>query len=384
MKILLLTQFFSQTRGGGEYVFNLIAKELAKNNHKVWVITNKIKNEDYHEFENIKLIFVPPTLEYKGGLPPGFLDNIRYTFNAINKGRGIIKKEGIDLIHSNNFAPSMAGSILSSITGKPHITTIHDVFSLCGKNYWKQWGAQSNVSRINVALAPFFEKLMIRFRHNCIHTVSEASKDDLIKFGAKKPIYVIHNSINEIQIKEIQTNPFQFVYVGRLVFYKNLEIIIKAISIAKKTKPQIKLVIIGGGPHKKSLEELTNRLQLEANVEFRGYVDSDEKIKAISQSCALVFSSLCEGFGLVILEAFSQKKPVLVSDLRPMSDIIENGKTGFVLDPHNENDWAEKMLYCIDSQKISLMGENGWRLLHNSFNLELMYQKIMKMYQDQI
>jgi len=43
VNILLLSQFFSTTRGGGEYVFSTIAKKLAEKDNKVWVITNKIK-----------------------------------------------------------------------------------------------------------------------------------------------------------------------------------------------------------------------------------------------------------------------------------------------------------------------------------------------------
>jgi len=386
MNILLLSQFFSTTRGGGEYVFNLLAKKLAENDNKVWVITNKIKNEEYENNENIKLVFVKPTLEYKGGLPAGFSDNIRYAFNAVKAGKSLIKNHDIDLIHSNNFAPALAGSLLSSITGKPHITTIHDVFSLCGKNYWKKWGRQSNVSKINVMLAPFFEKLSIKLRLNCIHTVSESSKDDLVKFGAKKPIYVIHNAIDEtIQNNTSNVNPLQFVYVGRLVFYKNLEVVINAINIARKTEPEIKLVIVGDGPHKNTLEKLVNKLELQSNVEFSGYVSSEEKSKIISESSVLVFPSLCEGFGLVMLEAFLQKKPVIASNVRPMSDIVENEKTGYVIDPHDINAWANQLLECIQNpQKILVMGENGKKLLESTYNQEIMYQKIMQMYQEQI
>jgi len=92
LNILILSQFFSTTRGGGEYFFNLVAKNLAKNNHNVWVIANKIASEEYKNHKNIRLILVPPTLQYKGGLPPGFSDNLRYSFNAFLKGWKIIKK----------------------------------------------------------------------------------------------------------------------------------------------------------------------------------------------------------------------------------------------------------------------------------------------------
>ena len=382
LNILLLSQFFSTTRGGGEYIFSLVARNLAKDNNRVFVITNRIENEDYQDINNIKITFVQPTLQYKGGLPPRFSDNIRYSINAIKQGLKIIKQEKIDVIHSNNFAPALAGSILSSITSKPHITTVHDVFSLCGKNYWKKWGQQSDVSRRNVLLAPFFEKLMIKLRYNCIHTVSEATRDDLLKFGATKPIHVIHNSIETGKTINATPNPLQFVYVGRLVFYKNLEVAIKAIDIIKNTEPKIKLVIIGSGPHRKTLEDLVRKLNLEQNIEFKGYVTSEEKSKTIAESNALIFPSLCEGFGLVILEAYEQKRPVLVSDIKPMSDIVSNGVTGFVLDPHDEKAWAQALLDIIKNPaKATAIGQNGYQRLTTLYNQESMYQKIIKMYQ---
>lgn len=381
MKILLLSQFFSTTRGGGEYVLSLVAKNLAKNGHNVFIITNKIIGEEYKVQENIQIVFIPPVLEYKGGLPPGFLDNLRYSINATRQGLKIIKKEKIDIIHSNNFAPALAGSILSSLTSKPHITTVHDVFSLCGKNYWKRWGAQSNVSRLNVWLAPFFEKLMIKLKCDCIHTVSEATREDLVKFGARKLIYVIHNSIETSVTNNTISNPFQFVYVGRLVFYKNLEVVIKAIKIVKKSEPEIKLVIVGGGPHEKSLKDLVLQLDLESNVQFSGYITTDEKSKLLATSNALVFPSLCEGFGLVILEAFDKSRPVLVSNIRPMSDIVNHEKNGFVLDPYNENQWADYLLRIIKNpQEATKMGQNGNQLLKTKYDQKSMYEKIMNMY----
>ena len=86
MNILLLTQFFSTRRGGGEHVFSIIVKKLVEKNHKVWIITNKIIGENYPHHENLQIIFVSPTLEYKGGLPPTFSENLKYLFNAVKKG----------------------------------------------------------------------------------------------------------------------------------------------------------------------------------------------------------------------------------------------------------------------------------------------------------
>ena len=383
MKILILSQFFSTSKGGGEYVFSVLARSLANNGNQVWIITNKIKNETYPSLPNLKIIFVPPDLKYQGGIPQGFSHNLEYSINSIRKGYSIIKNEKIDIIHSNNFAPALAGSILSTLTSVSHITTIHDVFSLCGKDYWKLWGKQQNISRLNVMLGPFFEKIMLKLKTNAIHTVSDASKDDLVKFGAKKPIYVIPNAIEYDQSEEQKVIPLQFIYIGRLVFYKNLNVVIKAIKIVKKTFPEIKLVIVGGGPYKNELEKTIERLELKNNIQFKGYVSDQTKKILLSSSQALLFPSVCEGFGLVVLEAFAQKKPVLVSKIRPLSDIVSDGQTGFVIPPYDENEWANAILRIINEpEKSQQMGMAGREVLEKEYPLKNMKESVLKMYND--
>jgi len=183
--------------------------------------------------------------------------------------------------------------------------------------------------------------------------------------------------------KKLRQNPLQFIYIGRLVFYKNVEVLIRAVNIARKTEPQIKLIIAGGGPYESVIKDLINELNLELNIKLTGFVSAKEKFELLSQSNSLVFPSLCEGFGLVILEAFSQNKPVLVSNVRPMSDIISHNETGYVLDPHDENEWAKKILELIKNPDISLkMGSVGRESLEREFSIEKMYDKIIKMYEN--
>jgi len=383
LNILLLSQFFSTTKGGGEYVFKTIAKTMTQNGHKVWVITNKVKDEKYEESENLKIITVNPTIQYKGGLPPTFADNIRYAINAFQKGRKIIKSQNIDVIHSNNFSPALAGSLISYFTKTPHITTIHDIFSTYDKDFWKKWTKQSNVSSTNARLVPFFEKLMMKFRFDCIHTVSDSTKNDIQKIGTKKPIHVIPNCIQDEQQVIVEPKKNQFVYLGRLVFYKNVEVIIKSFKTVTEQFPDAKLVIAGDGPHKSSLQELTNKLDISNNITFAGYVTPDEKKKLLAESNALLFPSVIEGFGLVMLESFQQKRPVIVSNIPPMSDIIQHNKTGLTIDPHDENKWAEKIIQLINNPNISdKMGKEGNQILKTKYNQELFYERLIKMYKD--
>ena len=380
MNILLLSQFMSTTRGGGEHIFSLMAKILGESGHNVWVITNRIIGEEYPQYKNVKIIFVPPTLEHKGGLPPSLRNNLLYFFYGMKSGFSIIKQEKISVIHSNNFSPALTGSFLSFFTSVPHVTTIHDVFSLY-KNFWKNWARQQDISKINVILAPFFERLMIRIKSSAIHTVSETSKDDLIKFGTKKKIFVIPNSIIPFEISSNKVDPLQFIFVGRLVFYKNVEVIIRCISIMRQKFPKIKLLIIGDGPHKTKLVELVSLLNLHSNVIFLGYVSEIRKRQLISSSNALLFPSLYEGFGMVILEAFCCKRPAVVANVRPLSDIVSHKKTGFVVDAENPKSWAETLYWILENNDESnSIGIAGEKELYKKYSVSTILQNLNDMY----
>jgi len=380
--VLLLSQYFSATKGGGEYVFKIIADSLEHNNHKVWVITNNVSGEEYQESDNLKILRVEPTLQYKGGLPPKFLDNIRYVINTYRKAREIIKNEKIDLIHSNNFSPALAGSLISYFTKIPHITTIHDIFSIYDKEFWKKWANQSNVSYINARLVPFFEKMMMKLRIDAIHTVSDATKKDIDVLGTDKPVYIIPNCLQEAEPLKTKVKPRQFVYLGRLIFYKNLEIILKAFKIVTEEFPDATLVIAGSGPHIESLQKMSKDLRID-NIIFKGHVDDDEKKSVLAESNALLFPSIMEGFGLVMLEAWQQKRPVIVSNISPMSDIVQDKETGFVVDPHDEQKWAEKIIQLIKEPHLSdIMGENGNHELKEKYNQQKFYENILGMYKN--
>jgi len=382
MNILLLTQNFSTTKGGAEYLFILMAKLLADSGNNVWVITSSMRREVYKPHKNIKVVFVPPLLDFVAGQVPTFKENMIYGLCALTKGLSLVKKEKIDIIHSNFLAPALVGAALSVLTSIPHIITMHDVFS-SHEDYGKLWRRQLNVSKLNSVLIPIFEKLIIKLKYIAIHTVSEVSKDDLIELGAKKPIYVIDNAIEFQEADDFEINQFQFIYIGRLVFYKNLEVVIKSLKILKNSYPKIMLIIVGNGPYKKILEELVTELDLNNNVQFKGYLSEQEKQRLLCMSHALVFPSLIEGFGLVLLEAFACRKPVLVSNVRPLSDIVENKITGFVISPYDECQWAKAIEQVIkEPENAQKMGNAGRAILEKKYTVQIMQNKILQMYNE--
>src|SRR3990172_7111403 len=382
MNILLISHYFLPGFEGSTSLVTIIADLLAKNGHNVWVITHRFKGVEYKTHPNIKIVFVSSELSF-GENKTSLTKTIRFTLAAIQAGLKIIKKEKIDIIHSNAIA-GPAGAWLSYLTSKKHIMLLHDVYS-ADPNFWKEWKKQEGNSSFGVLLGKLLEKVYVHSRYAAIHTVSEASKDDLIKVGVKKPIFVIENAIQIKESENLEKNPLQFVYVGRLVFYKNIQVVLKAINIVKKSFPKVSFILVGRGTYRNNLEEIVRNLELEDNVEFKGHVSEDEKIKLLATSQAVIFPSLFEGFGLVILESFMQKKPVLVSNVRPMTDIVEDKKTGLVLPINDEKAWAEAIEHILENlQEAQKMGENGRKVLEERYVHEKMNRKILEMYDEVI
>jgi len=232
-------------------------------------------------------------------------------------------------------------------------------------------------------LGRLYEKILVKSKYSAIHTVSETSRNDLIKFGVKKPIYVIPNAIPNKDAQNTIINPYQIVYVGRLVFYKNIQVVIKSLKLLKEKFPKISLVIIGKGVYRHQLEKLVNQTNLQKYVTFKGHVSEEEKDHLIASSQAMVFPSWFEGFGLVILEAFMQKKPVLVSNLSPMKDIVEHEKTGLIVPINDEKIWAKFIESILGNpQKAQNMGEMGRKVFEEKYDDENMNLKVTQMYEE--
>jgi len=380
LNILILIRFFSPEVGGSEFLFCTIAELLAKNGHNVWVITNKLEGVNYIQHPNIKTIFVSshPLSDLKKWKQQY---KINFIFSSLSKGMKIIKNEKIDIIHSNLFEPTIASSILSSLTSKPHILTIHDITPI-KKEFLEGWNKQKKNSRLKSFFGTSINKTILRLKHDAIHTVSRKTKEDLENFYKNKPIHVIANSIPLKNEEKIATIPFQFVYIGRLVFHKNIPLVLRAIKKVMSRYPKVTLIIAGDGDYRKKLEKIVAELAIQQNVIFKGHVTEEEKQRLLASSQALVFPSLFEGFGLVILEAFMQKTPALVSDVRPLSDIVEHKETGLVIPAHDENEWANAMENLIQDPKLALkMGEAGRKVLEERYSLEIFYNKILAMYE---
>jgi len=396
MKVLYFTQlFYPLLFGGGEYLFFMVARELVKRGHEVHVVTQRTRGTaSFEEYEGIAIHRVGREIDYTGTLPPTVSSNLEFVTRAALEGRRAISQARaagtpFDIVHSNTYTPALSGHICAKLYGIPHIITFHDVYQASDTKFWAQWMAKlsGGIPFYSSTLAKLIEKVVMKLDVSAFHTVSDASREDLIRFGVSpEKIAVIPNGIDPADYNlgrhHMPAGRRTAVYVGRLVFYKNLETVIQAFSEVVRSVPDAELNILGDGPSREKLIELA--LPLKGRVTFKGRVSQEEKVRSIRESSFMVFPSVMEGFGIAAIEGFACQKPVLVSDVRPLSDIVVDGRSGFVIPPFNASAWSEKMIYLFTNpSRTEEMGDAGLQDFESNYTISHVVDRIERLYEQE-
>jgi glycosyltransferase involved in cell wall biosynthesis len=144
------------------------------------------------------------------------------------------------------------------------------------------------------------------------------------------PYFLAHPSqTGNGQTEEKAERPF-FLFVGRLEQIKGLQNLIPVF----KERPEYDLLIAGDGEYKDTLlKEAENR----PNIKFLGRLDQVQLGRLYQSAVAVIVPSICyETFGIIIIEAFSRKTPVIVNNLGALPEVVEDSRGGFIYQNQNE------------------------------------------------
>jgi glycosyltransferase involved in cell wall biosynthesis len=390
MNILYITQWFSSVGGGGEVVFCDLACGMSKKGHCVHVICHRLSEYEknignYSEGKHKPYVYrIKPVVH---GFPPSMVQNVMFILNSVIKGSQLIRKHKIDIIHVNNFAPVIAGWILSRLFSIPVISTIHVVFGISYPNFWKKWSSQRNVSSLKSIVGPVFENLTIKIPVNTIHSVSNATRKDIMRVNSHAKVAVISNGIDLAFYDKFATiieYRKYVVFIGRLAFNKNLNTIISSFEEIKKKIPDAKLLVIGFGPMLDEWKRMVADLGLVENIHFSEYISQEKKIDLLSKSSALLLPSITEGMPLVALEAFALYKAVLLSDIEPHHDLVDQGSNGFLIPTFDISEWANKIIYLLSNRKVcEELGKKAREKVEKNFTMAKTLKEIESLYHDQ-
>ena len=162
--------------------------------------------------------------------------------------------------------------------------------------------------------------------------------------------------------------------VARLDPMKAQDKVISALKRVVSKFPNTKLVLVGDGSFSSSklglskgerwlqyLKECAEREKVKENVIFAGYLPEKDLGIAYAMCDVFILPSVREGFGLVVVEAWLYKKPVIVSSYAGVADLIEDGVNGLLFDPKDTNQLASKIMKVLsDGDLAEKLGEKGF------------------------
>jgi len=205
------------------------------------------------------------------------------------------------------------------------------------------------------------------YRRAAFHAISESTRDDLIARGVSpKRIRVIHPGVDSSHFSPggpgSRADQPTFLYVGRLKRYKGIGLAIRALALARRTRPDLRLEVAGTGDHRDDLERLAAGLGQEHAVTFHGFVSEARKLELLRAAWANVFPSPKEGWGITVVEAAACGTPSLASDSPGLRDSVRHGETGFLVPHGSVEALAARMLEIAgDPALVSRLGAGARR-----------------------
>lgn len=169
-------------------------------------------------------------------------------------------------------------------------------------------------------------------------------------------IRVIGNGVHPPKFEEaIEKRPRRIVAAGRLVPWKNFDVLIKAMPKVLEKFPDASLMIVGDGPEETRLRALAGAPMLEKKVKFVGRLKRAEVCQAIAASGVFVLPSSYEGFSHQLVEAFACGAPVVASRAGGNPEVVEDGKNGLLVPPGDAHALADAVIALLDDPVFAQM-----------------------------
>jgi len=155
--------------------------------------------------------------------------------------------------------------------------------------------------------------------------------------------------------------------VGRLDPPKGHRFLFLAMGDILRAVPELKLLVVGDGPSRSSLEALARDLGIAANVVFTGVRSDVRELLALAQ--VFVLPTLSEGMPVTLLESLASGVPAVASRIGPTEEVIEDGVSGLLVPPRSPQALADAVLVLLqNSERAKAMAERGRLLVDEKFS----------------
>jgi len=366
--------------GGAESYMNSLVLKWLELGTTVYLATNLKRYADLYPKE-VRIDLFPYILDFNGDwkgllksfffLPLSILYYIKLLFRY--------KRNKVDVLLASNFSDKLLVSFLSVFFRIPIV--------------WIEYGRLHTVFKRNF----YFPKVIYRLAKNIPKKVIVPSKNtlesliidarvslsklDLIPCGTAIPL---HNKPNSI-LKRKLTGKYVIGNISRITREKGQDIIINAAPDILKVIPNAVFLLIGDGPGRSKSEQLIKEANLEDHFILPGFVEDVKDYYPLMD--IFVFSTTweMEGFGIVSVESMMYGVPVVASNIRPVSEIIDDYQTGLLFKPGNPQDLSKKVIELYENRNLrSKIIKLSREKAHKKYNIVSISQKIYEVLNDAI
>lgn len=352
--------------------------------------------------EGVQIEFLRLYTNYQGGEGGDFIDRLEVlglktyqvnigkipTLRVLNKIKNIANNGDFDIIHTHLIHADFHLALIKTFMKlQPILVSTKHGYD---NNFTSKFGF--DVSK--QTRTPYY--LISRWaekRMKASFTISKGLLDFFIGIGLTSPqkMRLIHYGFDMPENHEVENDsslrlaPRQITIAGRLIPFKGHKFIIEAMTQLKlKYGSKVKLVIAGSGKLDIQLRQMVSELMLTEQVEFLGY--SSNVGEYMANSDVVVVPSISEGFGVVFLEAFNAKTPVVSWDVPSGNELMVHGKTGYLVPPYNVDALASQLISILESDEVSKkrVVDAAYHRLKTYFNLNRMVRETIEFYQNAI
>jgi glycosyltransferase involved in cell wall biosynthesis len=329
---------------------------------------NKYVVDEYNKYKNIKI----KTLNEKVTKKEGSILKLKY-LKALPLLKKIIKEYNPDILHAH-YASSYG--LLGALTGfHPFIISVWgtDIFSFPKKSIQHKELLKFNLKKADKILSTSH----VMAKETSLYTNKEI---EVTPFGI---------DINQFKPMEFESlfdkKDIVIGTVKTLEEKYGIEYLIRAFKIVsdKYSDLPLKLLIVGGGSLENKLKNLAKQLQIDNNTIFTGKVPYNEVPKYQNMLTISVSVSDSESFGVAVLEASACEKPVVVSNVGGLPEIVKDEVTGIVVPPKNAEKTAEAIEKLILNKDLRVkMGKAGRKRVIELYNWDKCVDNMVKIYED--
>ncbi len=331
------------TFGGSGVVATELGKALGQHGHHVHFITYAQptrldffnENVYYHEvtFENYPLFKYPP---YEMALASKIVDAVSY--------------EKLDILHVHYAIPHASSAYMAQQILKtkgidmPFVTTLHGTdITLVGRD-------------------ETYEPV-VTFSINASNGVTAVSNDlkrrTLEHFAVTRDIHVIPNFVDFTRFKKQGKDHFKkaicpkgerlIVHTSNFRKVKRVDDVLRIFKIINDSTPS-KLLLVGDGPERSHIENLSKELNIWEDIRFLGKLEAVEEVLSVAD--LFIMPSEQESFGLAALEAMACELPVISTNAGGIPELNVNGETGFISEIGDVEDMAANSLKILDEKNL--------------------------------